>query len=55
MLGTLPRLKIENLLLCEITQMMDIPQIPKKQAQVPYKPIATAYKTTTVQPNTDES
>merc|ERR1712203_69615 len=57
MLGTLPRLKIENLLLCvdedltleEISELMDIPQIPKKQAQIAYKAIATAVKTVTVE------
>merc|ERR1712151_1484171 len=53
MLGTWARLKIENLLLCvdedftleEIAGLMDVPQIPKKQAQVAYEAIATATKT----------
>jgi len=62
MMGTLPRLKIENLLLCvdedltleEISSLMDIPQIPKKQAQVAYKAIATAQKYIEVKPAEDE-
>merc|ERR1712066_503248 len=57
MLGKLPRLKIENLLLCvdedltihEISEMLDVPQIPAKEVLVPYKPIAAAEKTVVVE------